>query len=62
MPLDPQSHKVAVEQGGVAAAVGSGTGDHCGLCQVLAFPQWLHIWNQETLALELTEGEIPGTI
>jgi len=66
MPLDPKSPKVVVERGSVAAAVGSGNKSQvtivgCVNAAGACIPPMV-VWNRKTLAPELTEGEVPGTI
>ena len=66
MPLDPKSPKVVVERGSVAAAVGSGNKSQvtivgCVNAVGACIPPMV-VWNRKTLAPELTEGEVPGTI
>ena len=66
MPLDPKSPKVVVERGSVAAAVGSGNKSQVTIVGCVnaagACILPMVVWNRKTLAPELTEGEVPGTI
>ena len=66
MPLDPKAPKVVVERGSAAVIVGSGNKSQvtivaCVSAAGFCMPPMV-IWDRKTLAPELTQGEVPGTI
>ncbi len=66
MPLDPKAPKVVAERGTSACALGSGNKSQvtivgCVSAAGFCMPPMV-IWDRKTLAPELADGEVPGTL